>query len=104
MAVVVDDRQAIEPDPAPVDWVALGGMVAEALDVLGTEPPPPPPPPPDPPDEPEPPLDTPDWATLLDHLDTAQATLATATLAAEDCAAELVAARQWVELQTGATQ
>ena len=76
-----------------------GGVVAGrgwgALDVAGEEPPPPDDPPPD---------TEPDWATLLDHLDTAQATLATATLAAEDCAAELAAARQWVELQTGATQ
>ena len=81
----------LPPDPEPAeDWPALYA--------LGTEPPPPP----DPPDEPEPPLDTPDWATLLDHLDTAQATLATAQLAIEDCAAELFAARQWVEEQQGA--
>lgn len=81
--------------PKPGGVVDLGRM--GALDVVV------PPPPPDPPDDP-PPLDTPDWATLLDHLDTAQATLATATLAAEDCAAELAAARQWVEEQSGATE
>lgn len=33
---MLDDKQAAEPDPAPVDWVALGGMVAEALAQVAT--------------------------------------------------------------------
>lgn len=86
--VAADDRQAIEPDPAPVDWVALGGMVAEALDVLGTEPPPPPPPPPDP-DE-----DGVDWDALLVTAQTIDANLASVAMALDAAQSELAALRR----------